>query len=95
MTRTPEVTSTSFCNAAISALHRAATESPSGTGLCSFRWSCEAWSSGMRAMRLTSRRKARRRGQLIAVGALSQSCPSVGWTGRVACGYIGQRNSTT
>ena len=45
----------------------------------------------MRAMRLTVRRKARRRGQSIAVGAESQSCPSVGWIGKVASGYVGQR----
>jgi len=45
-------------------------------------------------MRLTVRRKARRRGQSIAVGAESQSCPSVGCIGKVASGYIGQRNST-
>jgi hypothetical protein len=49
----------------------------------------------MRAVRLMVRRKLRRCGQSIAVGALSQSCPSVGCTGRVACGYISQRNSTT
>jgi hypothetical protein len=40
------------------------------------------------------RRKARRRGQSIAVGAESQSCPSVGCIDKVASGYIGQRNST-
>jgi hypothetical protein len=48
----------------------------------------------MRAMRLTVRRNARRRGQSIAVGAESQSCPSVGCIGNVASGYIGQRIST-
>ena len=48
----------------------------------------------MRAMRLTVRRKTRRRGQSIAVGAESQSCPRVGCIGKVASGYIGQRNST-
>ena len=37
-------------------------------------------------MRLTVRRKARRRGQSIAVGAVSQSWPSVGWIGRFASG---------
>ena len=39
-------------------------------------------------MRLTVRRKARRRGQSIAVGAVSQSWPSVGWTGKVASGCM-------
>ena len=37
-------------------------------------------------MRLTVHRKARRRGQLIAVGAVSQSWPSVGCTGKVSSG---------
>jgi hypothetical protein len=49
----------------------------------------------MRAMRLTVRRKARRRGQSIAVGAEAQARPRVGCIGKVASGYIGQRNSTT
>jgi hypothetical protein len=37
-------------------------------------------------MRLTVCRKARRRGHAIAVGAVSQSWPSVGWIGKVSSG---------
>jgi len=40
-------------------------------------------------MRLTERRKARRRGQSIAVGAVSQSWPRVGWIGKLASGCAG------
>jgi len=40
-------------------------------------------------MRLTVRKKARRRGHAIAVGAVSQSCPSVGWMGKVSSGCAG------
>jgi hypothetical protein len=41
-------------------------------------------------MRLTVRRKACRRGHAIAVGAVSQSCPSVGWMGKVSSGCAGR-----
>ena len=46
-------------------------------------------------MCLMVHRKACRCGQLIDVGTLSPSCLGVGWTGRVACSYISQHNSTT
>ena len=41
-------------------------------------------------VRCVVRRKARRRGHAIAVGAVSQSCPSVGWMGKVSSGCAGR-----
>ena len=41
-------------------------------------------------VRCMVRRKARRRGHVIAIGAVSQSCPSVGWMGKVSSGCAGR-----
>jgi hypothetical protein len=91
-----EATSTSFCTAMILALYHVANELPSGTGHCSFRWSCDEWSSGMCGMCLMVCRKSCRCGQSRLL-LWCPSPPSIWWTsGVVALGYcyIGRHNST-